>query len=330
MSILVTGGAGYIGSHVVKELLNKGEDVIVLDNLETGHREAVLGGKLFIGDLRDEEFMKKIFRKNHIEGVIHFAANSLVGESMKDPFKYYENNVFGTLCLLKQMVNHRVDKIVFSSTAATYGDPEVIPIKEDNATNPTNVYGETKLTMEKMFKWFEKIYNINYISLRYFNAAGADESGKIGEWHEPETHLIPNILKAAINKESIKVFGNDYPTRDGTCVRDYIHVTDLSEAHILAFDYLREGKDSDIFNLGSQQGTTVKEVIEAAKKVLNMDIEIEILSRREGDPAVLIASSEKIKEKLGWEPKHSHMDNIIETAWNFMKAHPQVYKGNNI
>lgn len=330
MSILVTGGSGYIGFHVVKGLLNKREDVIVVDNLETGHREAVLGGKLFIGDLRNEEFMTKIFKENEIEGIIHFAANSLVGESMKNPYKYYENNVYGTLCLLKQMVSHKVDKIVFSSTAAIYGNPKVVPIKENTSAKPTNVYGETKLAMEKMFYWFQKIHDINYISLRYFNAAGADESGKIGEWHKPETHLIPNILKAAIKNEKIKIFGDDYPTRDGTCIRDYIHVTDLAIAHLLSLDNLRERKASNIFNLGTQQGTTVKEVIKTANKVLNKNIEIEVLPRREGDPAVLVASSQKIEKELGWKPKYSHMDKIIETAWKFMKLHPEGYKGSNI
>ncbi|NLW21893.1 MAG: UDP-glucose 4-epimerase GalE [Tissierellia bacterium] len=325
MAILVTGGAGYIGSHVVKELLDNGEEVLVLDNLETGHKEAVLGGKLFIGDLRDEKFLTDLFRKNDIEGVIHFAASSLVGESMKNPYKYYENNVYGTLCLLKQMVAHRVHKIVFSSTAATYGDPVEIPIKEDHPTNPTNTYGETKLAMENMFKWFSRIHHIDYISLRYFNAAGADQSGRIGEWHEPETHLIPNILRAALNKDTVKIFGDDYPTRDGTCIRDYIHVTDLAEAHILAFDYLRRGKGSNIFNLGSQNGFTVKEVIETAQLVLGKEIKAEVAPRREGDPAVLIASSERIKEELGWQPKYSHMETIIDTAWNFIKKHPNGY-----
>ncbi|MBZ2174514.1 UDP-glucose 4-epimerase GalE [Schnuerera sp. xch1] len=325
MTILVTGGAGYIGSHVVKQLLDNNEEVLVLDNLETGHKEAVLGGKLLIGDLRDNEFMINVFRKNEIEGIIHFAANSLVGESMKNPYKYYENNVYGTLCLLKQMVEHNIDKIVFSSTAATYGNPEEIPIKEDNPTNPTNVYGETKLTMERMFKWFNRIHGIDYISLRYFNAAGADKSGMIGERHDPETHLIPNILMAAIKNESIKMFGDDYPTRDGTCIRDYIHVTDLSDAHLLSFDYLRQGKGSNIFNIGSQQGYTVKEVIEAAKVVLDKNIRIDVVSKRAGDPAILIASSEKIKKELEWKPRYSDMRTIISTAWNFMKNHHHRY-----
>lgn len=325
MAILVTGGAGYIGSHVVKELLDNNEDILVLDNLETGHEKAVLGGKLLIGDLRDDEFMTRVFRENQIEGIIHFAANSLVGESMINPYKYYENNVYGTLCLLKQMTDHNVNKIVFSSTAATYGNPVEIPIKEDNILNPTNTYGETKLAMENMFKWFNKIHGIDYISLRYFNAAGAEESGRIGEWHRPETHLIPNILRAAINNESIKIFGDDYPTKDGTCVRDYIHVTDLSKAHLLAFNHLRKGKGSYIFNLGTQQGFTVREVIDVTKKVLGVDMTVEIMDRRPGDPPVLIASSEKIKKDLGWEPKYSNMENIISTAWNFMKNHPNGY-----
>ncbi len=325
MTILVTGGAGYIGSHVVKGLLDIGKDVIILDNLETGYKEAVLGGKLLIGDLRDEGFMNNVFKENQIDGIIHFAANSLVAESMKNPYKYYENNVYGTLCLLKQMVNHDIKNIVFSSTAATYGDPDEIPIDEGNRTVPTNTYGETKLAMEKMFKWFYEIHGIKYVSLRYFNAAGADKSGKIGEAHDPETHLIPNILKAAYRNESVKVFGDDYPTRDGTCVRDYIHVTDLAEAHILAYDYLENGGESNIFNLGSQEGFTVKEVIKVVEKVLDIEMKVEILPRRLGDPAVLIASSEKIKKELGWEPKHSNLETIISTAWKFIKDHPEGY-----
>lgn len=325
MAILVTGGAGYIGSHVVKGLLDTNRDVIVLDNLETGYKEAVLGGKLLIGDLRDEEFMNCVFEENQIDGIIHFAANSLVSESMKNPYKYYENNVYGTLCLLKQMVEHNVKKIVFSSTAAVYGNPERIPISEDIRTVPTNTYGETKLAMERMFKWFDKIHGIKYISLRYFNAAGADKSGKIGEAHDPETHLIPNVLRAAYRNESVKVFGDDYPTKDGTCVRDYIHVTDLAEAHILAYDHLDNGGESNIFNLGSQEGFTVKEVIEVVGKVLEQDMKVEILPRRLGDPAVLIASSEKIKRELGWEPKYSNLETIISNAWNFIKDHPHGY-----
>lgn len=325
MAILVTGGAGYIGSHIVRRLLFLGEEVIVLDNLETGYSDAVSDAKLIIGDLRDEKLLSNVFENNKIEGVIHFAANSLVGESMKDPYKYYYNNFYGTLCLVNSMVKHNINKIVFSSTAATYGVPEEIPIKESNKTQPTNVYGETKLAMEKMLHWFSNAHDLNYISLRYFNAAGADESGEIGERHDPETHLIPNILKAAKNNEEINVFGDDYPTIDGTCVRDYIHVTDLSNAHIMAFNFLRGNRENRIYNLGSENGFSVKQVIEEVEKILRIDMKVNIMDRREGDPPTLIASSEKIKEELGWEPKYSDMEAIISTAWNFMKNNQQDY-----
>lgn len=320
MAILVTGGAGYIGSHIVKELLDREEEVIVLDNLSLGHEDAVLGGKLLVGDLRDKEFLDKTFSENEIEGVIHFAANSLVGESMNNPYKYYENNVYGTLCLLEKMMEYNVDKIVFSSTAAVYGVPEHIPIEEDNLTNPTNVYGETKLVMERMFDWFSKIYNLNYVSLRYFNACGADLSGKIGERHNPETHLIPNVLKAIKNDDYVNLFGDDYPTEDGTCIRDYIHVTDLADAHIKAYNFLRENKENRIFNLGSESGFSVKEVIDMAGKVLEKEVKVKISERRPGDPPVLIASSKKIRQELGWEAKHSNMETIISSAWNFMNS----------
>lgn len=319
MAILVTGGAGYIGSHIVKGLLEKGEEIIVVDSLETGHRDAVLGGRLLVGDLRDKDFLKRVFDENTIEGVIHFAANSLVGESMENPYKYYENNIYGTLCLLKEMVDHEVDKIVFSSTAATYGVPETVPITEENRTNPTNVYGETKLGMEKMFYWFSQAHNLNYVSLRYFNAAGADASGLIGERHDPETHLIPNILRAAKKEEPVNLFGDDYPTEDGTCIRDYIHVTDLADAHIRAFDFLRQHGENRIYNLGSQKGFSVREVIDQVERVLGRKIEVNVMDRRPGDPPSLIASSEKIRRELGWQPVHSNMETIISTAWNFMK-----------
>ncbi len=318
MAILVSGGAGYIGSHIVKELLEKDEEVIVLDNLSLGHRDAVLGGKLLVGDLRDKDFLDKVFSEHQIEGVIHFAANSLVGESMENPYKYYENNVYGTLCLLEKMVEYKVDKIVFSSTAAVYGVPENIPIKEDNKTSPSNVYGETKLVMERMFDWFSKIHNLNYVSLRYFNASGADLDGEIGERHDPETHLIPNILRAVRDDKEVYLFGDDYPTEDGTCVRDYIHVKDLADAHIKAFSFLRNHKENRIYNLGSEKGFSVKEVIDMTSKVLNKEVKVKISERRPGDPPVLIASSEKIREELAWEPKYSDMETIISSAWNFM------------
>lgn len=326
MAILVTGGAGYIGSHTIVELLKKEEDIVVIDNLQKGHRNAVLDGKFYIGDIRDGELLDKLFKENHIEGVIHFAADSLVGESMMDPSKYYHNNVYGTLTLLEKMREHKIDKIIFSSTAATYGEPDKIPIFENDKTVPTNTYGETKLTMEKMMKWFDIGYGIKYTALRYFNAAGADESGKIGEDHNPETHLIPIVLQTALGKrDKIYIYGDDYETKDGTCVRDYIHVSDLANAHILAFDRLRKGGKSTIYNLGSGNGFTVKEVIDTAEKITCCRISTEIDERRAGDPAILIASSEKIKNELRWIPKYDSLEKIIETAWNWHKNNPNGF-----
>ncbi|MBF8984605.1 UDP-glucose 4-epimerase GalE [Lutibacter sp. B2] len=327
MSILVTGGAGYIGSHTVLELLEKGEKVIVVDNLQSGHKEAVLGGELYIGDIRDREFLDQVFKENNIEAVIHFAANSLVGESMTNPYKYYHNNVYGTLCLLEKMKEHAVDKIVFSSTAAVYGEPENIPILENDKTEPTNTYGETKLAMEKMMKWFDKAYGIKYVALRYFNAAGAHESGKIGENHNPETHLIPLVLQVPLGKrDSISIFGDDYDTPDGTCVRDYIHVTDLANAHVLALEKLKREKTSDVYNLGNGQGFSVKEVIEVARKATGHSIPTVISERRAGDPAVLVASSDKAKKELGWNPKYDRLEKIVEDAWNWHKNYEKKYK----
>lgn len=326
MAILVTGGAGYIGSHTVAELLDQGKDVVVIDNLQSGHRGAMLGGKLYEGDLRDKELLAKLFAENEIEAVIHFAANSLVGESMKDPVKYYDNNVYGTLCLLEAMNAANVRKIVFSSTAATYGEPEKVPIEETDITNPTNVYGETKLMMERMMAWFDKVLGIKYVALRYFNAAGAHESGKIGEDHDPESHLIPLILQTALGQRpSISVFGDDYNTPDGTCVRDYIHVGDLADAHLRAVDYLLGGGDSDVFNLGNGQGFSVKEVIAKVKEVTGRDFPVVVSPRREGDPAVLIASSDKARSVLGWKPSRQNLDDIIRSAWQWHLNHPDGY-----
>ncbi|MFH5186785.1 UDP-glucose 4-epimerase GalE [Paenibacillus sp. TAB 01] len=326
MAIMVTGGAGYIGSHTVAELLARNEEVIVVDNLQQGHREAVLGGKLYVGDLRDAACMDTVFKENNIEAVIHFAANSLVGESMQNPGKYYHNNVYGTLCLLEKMNEYGVKKIVFSSTAATYGEPENVPIVESDRTLPTNAYGETKLAMEKMMRWFDTAHGIKYVSLRYFNAAGAHESGKIGEDHSPETHLIPIILQVALGQRPhISIFGEDYATPDGTCIRDYIHVTDLSDAHILAVEKLRSGGESSIYNLGNGKGFSVKEVIEIARKVTGHPIPAVVEARRAGDPAVLIASSDRTKAELGWKPQRDSLEKIIETAWAWHQAHPNGY-----
>ncbi|MUG45392.1 UDP-glucose 4-epimerase GalE [Paenibacillus woosongensis] len=326
MAILVTGGAGYIGSHTVAELLDRGKDVVVLDNLQSGHREALLGGKLYEGDLRDKALLAKLFAENEIEAVIHFAANSLVGESMQQPVKYYDNNVYGTLCLLEAMDAANVRRIVFSSTAATYGEPEKVPIEESDLTQPTNVYGETKLMMERMIDWFDKVLGIKYVSLRYFNAAGAHDSGRIGEDHRPESHLIPLILQTALGQRpSISVFGDDYNTPDGTCVRDYIHVSDLADAHLLAVEHLIAGGDSNIFNLGNGQGFSVKEVIEQVREVTGRDFEVVMSPRRAGDPGVLIASSDKARSVLKWQPTRSSLDNIIRSAWAWHSAHPGGY-----
>ncbi len=330
MTILVLGGAGYIGSHTVYELIDNGEDVVIIDNLLTGHEEAVHPkARFYKGDIRDKEFLDSVFKKEKIDAVIHFAASSLVGESMEKPLKYYDNNLCGTKILLDSMVEHGIDKIVFSSTAAVYGEPERIPILETDKTEPTNTYGETKLSMEKMFKWVGKAHGLRYVSLRYFNACGAHVSGKIGEDHNPESHLIPLILQVPNGKrEFISIFGEDYQTKDGTCIRDYIHVTDLAQAHILAVKYLQNGGKSDIFNLGNGIGFSVKEVIETARKVTQNAIPAKVTPRRTGDPAKLIASSDKAKKVLGWKPQHAELDEIISTAWNWHKNHPDGFKNN--
>ena len=328
MSILVCGGAGYIGSHTVHQLVEKGEDVVIVDNLQTGHMGAVNPkAKFYKGDIREAEVLDRIFTENKIDAVVHFAANSLVGESMTNPLKYFNNNVYGMQVLLEAMVRHGIDKIVFSSTAATYGEPERIPIMEDDRTEPTNPYGQSKLIMEKMMKWVSLANGIRYVSLRYFNAAGAIEDGSIGEDHSSETHLIPLILQVPLGKrDHITVFGEDYPTPDGTCLRDYIHVLDLADAHVLAIDYLRRGGESNIFNLGNGQGFSVKEMIEAAREATGLDIKVEIGERRAGDPAQLIASSEKARKVLGWQPKFTDVKAVIGTAWKWHQQHPEGYQ----
>lgn len=327
MSILVVGGAGYIGSHTVRALCARGDDVVVIDNLLTGHRVSVHpGARFYEGDLRDRPFLNEVFSKEKIDTVVHFAACSLVGESVIDPLKYYDNNLCGTEVLLESMVRHGIGKIVFSSTAATYGEPERVPILESDRTEPTNPYGETKLAMEKMFKWVGKAHDLRFVSLRYFNACGADASAEIGEDHQPESHLIPLILQVPNGKrEKISIFGEDYPTKDGTCVRDYIHVTDLASAHICAVDYLQRGGQSDIFNLGNGVGFTVKEVVETARHVTGHSIPAEISPRRAGDPAQLIASSDKARRVLGWNPKHDSLEEIIASAWAWHKSHPNGF-----
>ena len=327
MSILIIGGAGYIGSHTVKYFIEQNEDVIIVDNLLTGHKEAILSDKFYECDIRDKENLDKIFKENNIEAVIHFAANSLVGESMVKPYEYYHNNVYGMMCLLDVMKENNVDKIVFSSTAATYGEPINIPILESDETNPTNTYGETKLAMEKMMKWFDNAYGTKYVSLRYFNAAGAYFDGSIGEAHTTETHLIPLILQVPLGKrEHISIFGNDYDTNDGTCIRDYIHVMDLASAHYKALASLRKGNQSNIFNLGNGNGYSVKEVIDVARKVTNHEIPTKLEERRSGDPAVLIASSDKARKVLGWKPEYDSLERIIEDAWRWHKNNVNGYK----
>ncbi len=327
MSILVLGGAGYIGSHTALELVRAGREVVVADSLVTGFRSAVPeGARFYHGDIRDFDFLDDLFHREQINAVIHFAAYSLVGESVTNPLKYYDNNLCGTKVLLEAMVKNNVKKIVFSSTAATYGEPENIPILENDRTCPTNPYGETKLAMEKMFKWTAAAHGLRYVSLRYFNACGADESGKIGEAHNPESHLIPLILQVPNGKrESISIYGTDYDTPDGTCIRDYIHVTDLASAHILAVQYLENGGESDIFNLGNGVGYSVREVIETARKITGHPIPAVETLRRAGDPARLVASSEKARKILGWKPVHDSLEEIIASAWNWHKNHPNGY-----
>lgn len=320
------GGAGYIGSHMVAELLENGEDVIILDSFVKGHKEAVLGGRIYEGDLRDKEILRKVFTENKIDSVIDFAAFSLVGESVEKPLKYFENNVYSTLCLLQAMKEYGTKYIVFSSTAATYGEPENIPILEQDKTFPTNPYGESKLMVEKMLKWCDKAYGIKYTALRYFNAAGAHISGKIGEDHRPESHLIPIILQVALGqREKIMIYGDDYNTPDGTCVRDYIHVTDLATAHLLALQRLKNGGESKIYNLGNGKGFSVKEVIDVTRKVTGVNIEAQVDKRRPGDPAILIASSERAKKELNWNPKYDSLETIIQSAWNWHKNHENGY-----
>lgn len=328
MAILVLGGAGYIGSHTVYELIDAGREVVVADNLQTGFRAAVHPkAKFYQLDIRDRAALDTLFQAENIEGVIHFAASSQVGESMSDPLKYYDNNLHGTMVLLQSMVAHGVNKIVFSSTAATYGEPERVPILETDRTDPTNCYGETKLSMEHMMRWVSQAHGLKYVALRYFNACGAHPSGAIGEAHNPETHLIPLILQVPNGqREKISIFGDDYPTKDGTCIRDYIHVTDLAQAHILALDYLLDGGDNNVFNLGNGVGFTVKEVIDVARAVTGHPIPAQVSPRRAGDPAQLIASSEKAIKVLGWKPQYNDLNTIIATAWKWHSAHPRGYE----
>lgn len=317
MKVLVTGGAGYIGSHTVYALIEQGHDVVVVDNLVTGHKcDVHPEAKFYYGNIGDYRFMTDVLQIEKVDGVIHFAAYSLVGESMTNPYKYYENNVAATNVLLSAMAYCDVKKIVFSSTAATYGNVDVEKITEDVPTVPTNAYGQTKLAMEQMIFWYGVAHGLSAVALRYFNVAGAHASGAIFEKHNPETHLIPNILEVAAGKRpQIQVFGDDYPTADGTCIRDYIHVMDLADAHIKAMDYLVKGGESTVFNLGNGGGFSVLEVIEAARTITGHEIPAQIVERRAGDPAKLIASSSRAKEVLEWSPKYPNIKDIIESTW---------------
>lgn len=327
MTVLVLGGAGYIGSHTVDRLVDKGYDVAVVDNLITGHEKAINAkARFYQGDVRDKLFMREVFDKENIDTVIHFAAFSIVPESMSDPLKYFDNNTYGMTALLEVMRDAGVKRIVFSSTAATYGEPKQVPIKETDPQIPTNPYGESKLAMEKIIHWADVAYGIKFVALRYFNVAGAKDDGSIGEDHHPETHLIPIILQVAKGqRDKLTIFGGDYPTKDGTNVRDYVHVMDLSDAHILAMEYLKQGNDSTAFNLGSSHGFSNKEIVDAARKATGKPIPAEVGPRRPGDPATLVASSEKAKKILGWEPQYDDMEKIIATAWHWDQTHPNGY-----
>jgi UDP-glucose 4-epimerase len=326
MAILVTGGAGYIGSHCVAALVERGAEVVVVDNLSKGHRQALKGGKLYVGDVGDRAFLEHVFQSESIDAVIHFAAFSLVGESMQIPEVYFRNNVTAGLSLIETMIAHKVPYLVFSSTAATFGEPEHVPIVETDRQLPTNPYGESKLIVEKMLKWCDSAHGLKYCALRYFNVAGAWHDGSIGEDHRPESHLIPLILQVAQGKrEKLSLFGTDYPTKDGTCVRDYIHVEDLIDAHMLALDYLQAGNPSAAFNLGNGQGFSNREIIQAAREVTGHPIPVVEEGRRPGDPATLIASSKKAMDVLGWQPKYTRVEDIIATAWKWHSTHPNGY-----
>ena len=327
MSILVCGGAGYVGSHCLEALKAAGYDCVVVDDLSRGHRAAVGESPLYVGNIADDALMDRVFREHHIEVVLHFAAASQVGESMKEPLLYYENNLCATVALLRSMRRHEVGRIVFSSSAAVYGEPDTVPIPEESPKAPTNTYGETKLAMERLMHWCHVAYGLEYVSLRYFNAAGASPSGIIGEDHTPETHLIPLVLQAAQGRrEKVSIFGDDYPTPDGTCIRDYIHTSDLASAHLLAARRLLAGEGSGIFNLGSEHGLSVRQIIDAARKVTGRDFPVEVAPQAgPGDPAVLIASNRKAREELGWVPAHSDAESILASAWAWHSSHPDGF-----
>ena len=332
--ILVTGGAGYIGSHTVINLLEDNKEVVIFDNLENGHIEIIdtlkkLGKVEFIkGDLRNIEDIEKVFKNYKIDAVVHFAAFALVGESVENPAKYYRNNAFGTLNLLDTMLKHSVKKIVFSSTCATYGNPKYVPVDENHPQNPVSPYGTSKLMVEQILKDYDNAYGLKSIKLRYFNVAGCDKKARVGEWHNPETHLIPNILKSTINKnQTFKIFGNDYNTQDGTCVRDYVNVEDLAQAHRLALHYLEKENKSNVFNLGTEKGDSVKKIFDECERVLNKKIPVEIAKRRDGDAEALFANSKKAQTILGWKPSRT-IEDSIKTAWEWEEELQKIKKGN--
>ncbi len=331
MKILVTGGAGYVGSHAVRELLKNGYEVVVYDNLSRGFQESLSEDVKFVhGDLNNPELLEHVFNSNKFEAVIDFAGHLEVEESMRDPHRFYLNNVISLLNLLKSMHTHNVKSIVYSSSASVYGQPKEIPVSEMHISDTNNVYGETKAIAERMLKFFDNIYGIKSISLRYFNAAGADSDGEIGEAHNPETHLIPIVFNTALGKrQHISVYGTDYLTKDGTAVRDYIHVNDLSQVHILAMERLISEGKSNIFNVGTGRGYSVNEILETARKITGCEIPSINATRRFGDPAELVADVNKIKKELRWEPKFSDLQTIIKTAWNWHKNHPNGYKNNS-
>ena len=328
MSILVLGGAGYIGSHMVKRLVEEGRDVVVVDNLSTGHRQAVNpAAKFYEVDVRDKDALSAVFDAEDIQAVVHFAASSIVPESVANPLKYFDNNTSAMVTLLQVMKDHDVKNIVFSSTAATYGNPVNIPILETDPQLPINPYGESKLMMEKIMKWSDEADGIKWVALRYFNVAGAANDGTIGEDHKPESHLVPIILQAGLGqRDYIEMFGDDYETIDGFNVRDYVHVIDLADAHILALDYLAAGNESNQFNLGSATGFSVKQMVEAAREATGVDIPAKIGPRRAGDPDILVANSDKARDVLGWAPKYDNVQDIIKTAWNWHQNHPTGYQ----
>lgn len=324
--ILVIGGAGYIGSHMLKLLREAGEEHIAMDNFEQGHRGALQGSPCVQGDLRNVQDLDRIFAEHKIDLVMHFAAYISVGESVREPFKYWQNNTAGVLTLLESMRQHGIDKFVFSSTAAIFGEPQYVPIDEDHPKNPTSPYGDSKLAVERILDSYDRGYGFKSVALRYFNAAGADPSGLIGEDHHPEEHLIPvAILSALGERPPMKIFGTDYDTPDGTCVRDYIHILDLAQAHLLAVNHLRAGGDSRRYNLGNGQGFSVKEIIDTTSKVIGLPVPHDVGPRRPGDPAKLIAGSEKIREDWSWQPKHPNVEEIIQHAWNWHRTHPEGY-----